>query len=44
MVLSGAVLLSLGLITIWLELKNKWEWRKEYRRLTRIRDAVAERR
>jgi hypothetical protein len=31
-VLSGAALLSLGLITIWLVLKNKWEWRRTYRK------------
>ena len=31
-VLGGAALLSLGLITICLVLKNKWEWRRNYRK------------
>jgi membrane protease YdiL (CAAX protease family) len=31
-VLGGATLLSLGLISIWLALKRKWEWRKEYKK------------
>jgi hypothetical protein len=30
-VIGGAVLLSLGLFTIWLVLKTKLEWRRNYR-------------
>jgi len=35
-ILGGSVLLSLGLISIWMALKNWWKWRrveKEYRRV-----------
>ena len=31
-VLGGAAVLSLGLISISLVLKNKWEWRRRYRK------------
>jgi hypothetical protein len=31
-VLGGAAALSVGLITIWLVLKSKWEWRRNYRK------------
>jgi hypothetical protein len=31
-VIGGAALLSLGLTTIWLVLKNKLEWRRNYRK------------
>jgi hypothetical protein len=31
-VLGGAALLSLGLVTICVVLKNKWEWRRNYRK------------
>ena len=31
-VLGGAAVLSLGLISISLVLKNKWEWRRNYKK------------
>ena len=31
-VLGGAAVLSLGLITVWLAVKNKLEWRRNYKK------------
>lgn len=31
-VLGGAVVLTLGLVSISLVLKNKWEWRRNYKK------------